>query len=167
MVHPDRVEENKKLVATEKFKVLGKVHSILQDKEKRKVYDDCGEFDEESEAPFNWMEYWQAMFKPITKADYEKYKEEYFGSEAEIRDIKSAYVGGKGNMDYLLEMVPFSSPESEPRIMEVVRKLIDAKEVEEYNGFFNEPKKKKEKRLKKWAEEKEECERMKSKCWEL
>lgn len=166
MVHPDRVEEHKKLVATEKFKVLGKIHSILQDKEKRKVYNDCGEFDEESDSTFNWMDYWRAMFKPITKADIDKFKEEYIGSESELRDIKRAYVGGKGNMDYILEMVCFSSPESEPRILEIVRKLIDAGEVEEYDGFFNEPKKKKQKRMKKWEAEKQEIEQLKSKYLE-
>lgn len=152
------------MIATEKFKVLSRVHSILQDKEKRKVYDDCGEYDEESDSTFNWMEYWRAMFKPITKQDIEKYKEEFIGSEAEIRDIKRAYVAGKGNMDYILEMVPFSSPESEERILEVVRKLIDAEEVEEYDGFFNEPEKKKQKRWKKWEAEKEEFEQCGSKC---
>lgn len=157
------MEESKKLVATEKFKVLGKIHTILQDKEKRKVYDDSGEFDEDGDSAFNWMEYWRSMFKPITKEDIEKYEEEYIGSEAEIRDIKRAYVAGKGNMDYILEMVCFTSPESEPRILEIVRKLIDAKELEEYDGFFNEPKKKKEKRRKKWEAERKEVESMQSK----
>lgn len=42
IVHPDRVDENKKLEATEKFKVLGHVHSILSDTEKRKIYDETG-----------------------------------------------------------------------------------------------------------------------------
>jgi DnaJ family protein C protein 9 len=42
LVHPDRVEEEDKIEATEKFKVLGKIHSILSDKEKRAIYDDSG-----------------------------------------------------------------------------------------------------------------------------
>lgn len=42
--HPDRVEESKKLDATEKFKILGKVHSILSDKEKRSVYNETGKY---------------------------------------------------------------------------------------------------------------------------
>ncbi len=41
-VHPDRVEEQKKENATEKFQTLGKVYSILSDQEKRKVYDETG-----------------------------------------------------------------------------------------------------------------------------
>lgn len=42
LVHPDRVEEKEKIEATEKFKVLGKIHSILSDKEKRAIYDESG-----------------------------------------------------------------------------------------------------------------------------
>ena len=44
LVHPDRVEESEKLEATEKFKVLGKIHSILSDKEKKAIYDESGKF---------------------------------------------------------------------------------------------------------------------------
>jgi DnaJ family protein C protein 9 len=42
LVHPDRVEEIKKVEATEKFKVLGRIHSILSDNEKRAIYDESG-----------------------------------------------------------------------------------------------------------------------------
>ena len=42
LVHPDREEENEKVEATEKFKVLGKIHSILSDKEKKSIYDESG-----------------------------------------------------------------------------------------------------------------------------
>lgn len=41
-VHPDRVEEDEKEIATEKFKVLAQIHSILSDAQKRKVYDQTG-----------------------------------------------------------------------------------------------------------------------------
>ena len=41
-VHPDRVLEENKENATEKFKILGKVYSVLHDKEKRSIYDETG-----------------------------------------------------------------------------------------------------------------------------
>ncbi len=41
-VHPDRVGEEEKENATEKFQTLGKVYSILSDSEKRKIYDETG-----------------------------------------------------------------------------------------------------------------------------
>jgi hypothetical protein len=43
-VHPDRVTDDEKENATEKFQTLGKVYSILSDKEKRKIYDETGKF---------------------------------------------------------------------------------------------------------------------------
>ncbi|KRT79917.1 Chaperone [Oryctes borbonicus] len=160
-VHPDRVDESKKAVSTEKFKVLGKVYSVLQDSEKRRIYDESGEFDEDSYCGVNWMEYWRSMFKRISTEDIENYEKEYIGSETEIRDIKKSYVSSKGNMDIILESVPFSDCDSEPRIMEVVRKLIDNGELEEYDCFFNEPERKKNRRRRRWEAERREAERFK------
>ncbi|XP_029673658.1 J domain-containing protein CG6693-like [Formica exsecta] len=40
LIHPDRVEDSIKIEATEKFKVLGRIYSILSNNEKRKVYDE-------------------------------------------------------------------------------------------------------------------------------
>ncbi|XP_050462306.1 dnaJ homolog subfamily C member 1-like isoform X1 [Cataglyphis hispanica] len=49
LVHPDRVEDDIKAEATEKFKVLGGIYSILSDNEKRKAYDESGQCDEKIE----------------------------------------------------------------------------------------------------------------------
>lgn len=43
------------------------------------------------------------------------------GSETEERDIRKAYEGGKGCINYIMNSVPFMSVEDEPRIMEVVK----------------------------------------------
>ena len=40
--HPDRVGEENKIDATKKFQTLGKVYSVLSDKEARAVYDETG-----------------------------------------------------------------------------------------------------------------------------
>lgn len=42
LVHPDRVSNDNKENATEKFKILGKAYSILSDREKRAAYDETG-----------------------------------------------------------------------------------------------------------------------------
>ncbi|CAH0559496.1 unnamed protein product [Brassicogethes aeneus] len=160
LVHPDRVDENQKELATEKFKVLGRIHSVLQDENKRKIYDDCGEFDDEGDTSFNWMDYWRSMFKKIELSDIQKYEQEYIGSDTEKRDINRAYVGGKGNMDHILESVPFSNCASEDRYKEVVREMIDKGEVPEFDGFFNESKQKAARRHKKWQKEKELAEKI-------
>lgn len=163
MVHPDRVDAAHKLIATEKFKVLGKIHSILQDENKRKIYDDCGEFDEENESDFNWMDYWRSLFKKISLNDIKNFEKEYIGSETEIRDIKKAYIANKGDITLMTEFIPFLNVENEPRMIEIVRGLVDKGEVEEYDLFFNEPARKRKQRHKRYQKEKEEVEKESSK----
>ena len=42
-VHPDRVGgKDEKEIATKKFQTLGKIYTVLSDKEKRKIYDETG-----------------------------------------------------------------------------------------------------------------------------
>lgn len=40
--HPDKVADNEKAEATEKFKVISRIHALLSDADKRKLYDDTG-----------------------------------------------------------------------------------------------------------------------------
>lgn len=81
-VHPDRVEEDEKLEATEKFKVLGSIHALLTDKDKRAIYDQTKCVDDED---FNviidrdWSGYWRVLFKKITDEDIRAYEKEYVG----------------------------------------------------------------------------------------
>lgn len=162
-MHPDRVDESQKEESTEKFKVLGKIHSILSDKNKRAAYDETGEFDEENDSACDWLNYWRSFFKKITIEDIQNYEKDYIGSDIELRDIKRAYLDGKGNMDYMFETVPFLSCESEQRIIDVVKKMIENEEVPEYKCFINEPKKKKERRRRKWEKERTEAAAIKRK----
>lgn len=41
--HPDKVADKDKTEATEKFKVISRVHALLSDADQRKVYDETGE----------------------------------------------------------------------------------------------------------------------------
>lgn len=74
------MDESEKAEATEKFKVLGKVHAILSDKNKKAVYDESGSIDEDDEVTErNWEEYWRILFKPITEEDIANYEKNYKG----------------------------------------------------------------------------------------
>lgn len=75
-VHPDRVNEEEKAIATEKFKVLGQIHSVLS---KHKLqYDTDGTIsDEDTE---NWFQYWNIIFKEITIQDIVEYERNYKGA---------------------------------------------------------------------------------------
>ncbi|NP_001157386.1 DnaJ (Hsp40) homolog 10 [Bombyx mori] len=163
-VHPDRVSEDQKLEATEKFKVLGSIHEILSDKNKRAVYDETKSVDDDD---FNvlvdkdWTVYWRHLFKKITEEDIKAYEKEYTGSQEEKDDLKQAYLTGKGDMDYITDHVQFARTEHEPRIREILNKMIKDGEIPAYKIFTHEPAKKKQKRIAKENREAKEAEELK------
>lgn len=157
-VHPDRVKENEKADATEKFKVLSKIYSILSDKDKRALYDEKGVIDDDDDSTgTKWMTMWQQFFKPISTEDISNFEKVYIGSELERNDIKKAYLAGKGCINYMFNSVPFMSCEDEPRIYGIVKEMIATEEVPEYKIFTEEPKAKRNRRHKKYAKEAEEA----------
>lgn len=164
-VHPDRVPEDEKEVATEKFKVLANVHQVLTDKNKKALYDEQGiiEDSDDEGSLSTWLELWKKIFKPITTEEIENYEKEYIGSELERADIKKAYLGGKGCINHIINSVPFIAVESEPRLKKIVQEMIDAEEVPEYKIFTNEPAAKRKRRHQKYAREKLESDQLKKK----
>lgn len=44
-MHPDRVPQNAKKLATEKFQLMVALHAVLSNKEKRRMYDEKGMID--------------------------------------------------------------------------------------------------------------------------
>jgi DnaJ family protein C protein 9 len=71
------------------------------------------------------------------------------GSEEELNDLKRAYLDGKGDMDFILEAVPFSHTDEEPRLRELIQGLMDKGDVPEYKAFTNETPRKRERRKRK------------------
>ncbi|KAL1453051.1 hypothetical protein WDU94_007227 [Cyamophila willieti] len=158
VVHPDRVTEDDKEVATEKFKILGLVHSILSDEEKRKVYDQTGTLDDEDDeaifkSDIDWTKYWKSLYKDVTEEDIVNYETKYKGSAEEINDLKRAYVQGEGDMDLIFELVPFTHPSEEDRYRAVIQDLIDKEEVPEFDNFVNESQAKRNRRKRKFEKE--------------
>lgn len=152
--HPDRVAEEEKAVATEKFKVLSKLYAVLTDKNKKALYDDKGVIDDDDERDLSsWLELWRSVFKPITDQDIQNYQRDYVGSEQEEIDIRKAYLNGKGCINFMMNHVPFMCVEDEDRIQELVRKWIAADEVPDHKVFTAEPKAKRARRHKKYARE--------------
>lgn len=82
IVHPDRVNNDQKLEATEKFKVLSNIHEILSNKSKRALYDETKSIDDEDCNTIedrDWTIYWRLLFKKITVEDIKAYENEYIG----------------------------------------------------------------------------------------
>lgn len=157
-VHPDRVAEEEKEEATEKFKILAKIHEVLSDENKRKLYDEQKIIDDEDEKfGSSWLEAFKHLFKPISESDIDDYRKKYVGSDLEKSDLKKAYVNGKGCINYIMEHVPFMGVEDEPRFHEIVDEWIKNEEVPDFKAFTNEPASKRQRRHKKYAREAKEA----------
>lgn len=96
-VHPDRVAEADKEEATEKFKILTKINSVLSDPNKKAIYDEQGIIDDEGDSDTtNWLQLWRQFFKPITTTDIEKFQKEYTGMLSPLRSMKLRCLGNFG-----------------------------------------------------------------------
>ncbi|KAH8277450.1 hypothetical protein KR026_011112 [Drosophila bipectinata] len=159
LVHPDRVPDEQKEESTEKFKVLSKLYQVLTDTQKRALYDEQGIIDDDDgdSKLSSWLDLWSKIFKPITEEEINTYEKEYIGSELECSDIKKAYLGGKGCINYMMNHVPFMKVEDEPRIQKLVQGWIAAGEVPEHKIFTEEPAAKRKKRHQKYARESKEA----------
>lgn len=66
--HPDKCQDDP--AATAKFQALSVVHATLSDAEKRKLYDETGEVEEEgaeelSKSEREWYDYFRALFPKV------------------------------------------------------------------------------------------------------
>ena len=150
-VHPDRVAEEERMKATKKFQAISQVYNILSSAEKRTLYDECGEIDDESgilEENRDWDSYWRILFRKITIADIEKFQGEYRFSEAEKHDVITAYVQCEGDMDSMLEMIPCSIAEDDIRFKEIIDEKIKNGDITLFDAFKKENSKTRHKRRK-------------------
>ena len=60
-----------------------------------------------------------------------------------------------GNIDRILEAVPFTNCEDEPRLISIVKKWIEDEEVPEFKIFTEEPEAKRKRRHRKYEKEKQ------------
>jgi DnaJ family protein C protein 9 len=149
-VHPDRVSNEQKDLATQKFQAVSKVHLILTNKDLRAVYDETGEVGEEMiEQERDWLYYWRVLFPKITAEDIKKFEKQYKGSDEELKDLKSAYVKCEGDMDGILDNVMCSTIDDEPRFREILQNAIDNNELPAFDNFTKEDKRKKRARKQK------------------
>ncbi|XP_053495079.1 dnaJ homolog subfamily C member 9 [Ictalurus furcatus] len=159
-VHPDRAPDDQQ--ATIKFQVLGKVYAVLSDKDQRAVYDEQGVVDEEDSLnqDRNWEEHWRRLFPKITLQDIIDFEKQYKDSEEEKQDLKRLYLQHEGDMDRIMESALCSSHDDEPRVRDILKQAIDAKDVPAYKVFTHESAKKKARRRRKAENEQQEAEEL-------
>jgi len=164
-VHPDRVEADKKADATLKFQCVSAVYAVLSDEDKKGLYDETGEVDDENDPlkeDRDWQDYWRLLFPKVTLKDIQNFEKEYRESEEERNDIKQAYLDSEGFMGAVLDRVMCSRVEDEERFRTIIEEMIDNNEVEDLPGFRNEAPAKKKARQKAATKEAKEAEKAKS-----
>lgn len=160
-VHPDRVSPEEKEEATKKFQALGRVYSILSDENKRGVYDETGDVDDDESdvtRDRDWSDYWRLLFKKVSVDDIKTFEKDYKDSAEELDDLKSAYLENEGNMDDIIDTVLCATIDDEPRFTKILKGLIKKKEIPDFPAFSKEGKSKKNARKRKHEAEAEEAE---------
>jgi len=152
-VHPDRAAEKDKATATEKFQCLSRVYSVLSDQDKRALYDESGEVDDDVVVQErDWDAYWRLLFQKITVEDIAEFEKNYKGSEEEVNDLKSAYLDYQGDMDAILENVLCATVDDDERFRGIIEELISKEDLPKFPAFVSEGKKKKKARKQKVSE---------------
>jgi DnaJ family protein C protein 9 len=154
--HPDRVGKDSKEEATKKFQVLSKVHYVLSDEQRRKMYDDHGVIDSEGnlESDFDWLDYWRLLFPKVTEKDLKSFFDKYIGSQEEERDLIAIYNKYQGDLDKISDA---HMGYDEERTTKDLKRLIEAGKIQGFDKFVNEPEAKKARRLRMYKREAKEA----------
>jgi DnaJ family protein C protein 9 len=158
--HPDKVtDKSLEEQSKTKFQILGKIYSLLSDEDKRKLYDESGLIDGEDDN--DSTSDWRQFFK-ISTADIEQFFSTYKSSDEERDDLFRIYASTRGDMNSILEQM-FSSDviEDEPRFREILERAIESKQIEAYDSFVKESKRKATKRKAHYQQEAKEAEELK------
>eukprot|EP00730_Choanoeca_flexa_P014092 TRINITY_DN6031_c0_g2_i1.p1 TRINITY_DN6031_c0_g2~~TRINITY_DN6031_c0_g2_i1.p1 ORF type:complete len:288 (+),score=92.25 TRINITY_DN6031_c0_g2_i1:122-985(+) len=163
--HPDKACDATREAATTRFQALSRVHALLSDEEKRKLYDECGLVDDDDDAnlndDLNWESYWRNLYPKLTEHDLDEFAETYRHSAEEEEDLKQAYLKNKGNMDAVFDSVPLSNPiEDEDRFRKTIQDWIAGNEVKLFKAFRDETDEKREKRRRTAEREAKEAKKM-------
>jgi DnaJ family protein C protein 9 len=158
----DKVTEDKKEKAHEKFQEIAFAYAILSDPARRKRYDTTGSTAEsivDSEG-FSWTDYYAEQFKDAISADaIQRFAEKYKGSDEEKDDILMAYEQSDGNMDEVYEMVMLSNVlEDDERFRSVIDEAIKNRDVAYFPAYARESKVRRLARIKKAKAEAAEAE---------
>lgn len=132
--HPDK---NKDDNSTQHFQELNKAYNILIDEEKRKLYDETGELFEDFDLNNfkNAYEYFRNIFPKITIENIKSYESTYVNSLEEIQDIAHYYISKNGNIEDILNYIPFSTNKDIKRFVNIIEKLIKEKKLQKTVNF--------------------------------
>ncbi|ETW84197.1 hypothetical protein HETIRDRAFT_313801 [Heterobasidion irregulare TC 32-1] len=128
--HPDKHAtkgESAKADASLKFQQIGFAYAVLSDEKKRNRYDRTGKTDEGFDlgpGEDGWEAYFEELFDRVTREKLDQMKKEYQGSTEETEDLKKAYLNTDGSIDEIMNHIPHSRHEDEPRFVILISSLI-------------------------------------------
>lgn len=131
-IHPDKNPDPK---AHENFQDINKAYNILIDDEKRNIYDLYGEIDGDSIDINRIYDYYKNVYPKITLDDINQYEEKYIDSEEERKDIMNFYILKKGNVEKILEYIPFSKNEYINRYLLIIDTMLINKKIKKFKDY--------------------------------
>ncbi|SPO04935.1 related to DnaJ protein [Cephalotrichum gorgonifer] len=148
--HPDKVPPSQREEAHTKFQSIAFAYAILSEPSRRARYDATGSTAESVDADdFNWSAYYRDLFADAISPDaIARFAEKYKRSEEERDHVLTAYVDAEGDMDGVYASVMLSDVlEDDERFREIIDSAIKEGEVESYDAYTKETKKKRKDRL--------------------
>lgn len=125
--HPDRVSEEQKTAAKERFSIIHHAYTILVNSETKAIYD-AGKTDlliPRTTVAAKWEQY----IKTIRTEDIESARAKYQGSFAEETDVLREFTAGKGSIIHLLNGI-IMRYEDENRIIEIIKRGIENGQIQ-------------------------------------
>lgn len=159
---PDKVSDDQRDQAKEKFQSIAFAYAILSDPVRRKRYDKTGSTSESivDADGFDWSDFYRAQFQDAVSEDaIAKFAAQYKGSEEEKDDLLVAYEQCEGDMDEIYERVILSDVlQDDERFRKIIDEAIEKRDIPGFKAYINEPTKKKNARVKKSKAEAKEAE---------
>ena len=131
--HPDH---NHSPDANDEFAYLAHAHDILSNAATRALYDEAGIHDSssssaasafDSDSATASVDYWRSVFPQVTAEDIEAFRLKYVGSDEEVEDVKAAYARYEGDVQHVLDSIPFCEADSVPRLCELLNRHCQAR----------------------------------------
>ena len=137
IIHPDKNPNDPK--ASEKFRNLNNAYKILMNDEKRKIYDETGEYDENEDGTIdidNTYNYYREIYPRLKIEDIENFSIKYRESDMEKEDLINFYNDNNGDITLLLEAIPLSRNNDVERFIKIYEDLIKKKKIKKFDLFI-------------------------------
>ncbi|KAL5003522.1 DnaJ domain-containing protein [Aspergillus recurvatus] len=162
--HPDKAPADAREEANQQFQKIAFAYAILSDTRKRQRFDLTGSTAEavDLDDDFDWVDFYREQFSTAIDTNVlARFKNEYQGSEEEEKDVLAAFESYKGDLDRVYESVMLSNVlDDDDRFRAIIDKAIQSRKVEGYKLYTEEPKKKRQQRLKRAQKEAKEAEKL-------